>query len=77
MLMSLMSSISSMMKGSGLEEALETVNGPNAVAHMILCLGHCVEAALVNNVGRGIQDKLVPVSDIAETDQVGGALSQL
>ena len=34
-MMSFMGSIGSMMKGSGLEEALETVYGPNAVAHMI------------------------------------------
>ena len=31
----LMGSIGSMMKGSGLEEALEIVYGPNAVTHMI------------------------------------------
>ena len=34
-MMSFMGSIGSMMKGSGLEEALETVHGPNAVIHMI------------------------------------------
>ena len=34
-MMSFMGSIGSMMKGSGLEEALETVYGPNPVAHMI------------------------------------------
>ena len=53
-MMSFMGRIGSMMKSSGLEEALETAYGPNAVTHMIsgkavsraLC-GHClVEAAL-------------------------------
>ena len=34
-MMSFMGSIGSMMKGSGLEEALETVYGPNAVTHMM------------------------------------------
>ncbi len=33
--MNIMGSIGSMMKGSGLEEALETVYGPNAVIHML------------------------------------------
>ena len=54
-MMSFMGSIGSMMKGSGLEEALETVYGPNAVAHMIsgkaisrALRGHfLVEAAIV------------------------------
>lgn len=47
-----------MMKGSGLEEALETVHGPNAVVHMIsgkavsraLRSHFLVEAALVNKL---------------------------
>ena len=43
-MMSFMGSISSMMKGSGLEEALETVYGPNAVAHIIT--GKAVSRAL-------------------------------
>ena len=34
-MMSFMGSIGTMMKGSGLEEALETVYGPNAVAKMM------------------------------------------
>ncbi len=42
-MMSFMGSIGSMMKGSGLEEALETVHGPNAVDHNEkLYQGHCV-----------------------------------
>ena len=57
-MMSFMGSIGSMMKGFGLEEALETVYGPNAVAHMISgkaisrsLRGHfLVEAALVNKL---------------------------
>ncbi len=55
-MMSFIGSIGSMMKGSGLEEALETVHGPNAVDHMIsgkavsrALRGHfLVQAALVN-----------------------------
>ena len=54
-MMSFMGSIGSMMKGSGLEEALETTYGPNAVAQMMsgkaysrALRGHfLVEAALV------------------------------
>jgi hypothetical protein len=34
-MMSFMGSIGSMTKGSGLQEALETVYGPNAVIHMM------------------------------------------
>ena len=34
-MMSFIGSIGSMMKGSGLEEALETVYGANAASHMI------------------------------------------
>ena len=57
-MMSFMGSIGSMMKGSGLEEALETVYGPNAVTHMMsgkavsrALRGHfLVEAALVNKL---------------------------
>ncbi len=49
---------SKMMKGSGLEEALETVHGPNAVIHMLsgkavsrALRGHLlIEAALVNKL---------------------------
>ena len=57
-MMSFMGSIGSMMKGSGLEEALEMVYGPNAVTHMMsgkavsrALRGHfLVEAALVNKL---------------------------
>ena len=57
-MMSFMGSIGSMMKGSGLEDALETVCGANAVVHMIsgkavsrALHGHfLVEAALVNKL---------------------------
>ena len=56
--MSFLGSIGSMMKGSGLEEALEQVYGPNAVAHMMTgkavsraLRGHfLVESALVNKL---------------------------
>lgn len=44
-MMSFVGSIGQMMKGSGLEEALETIYGPNAVNHMMsekLFLEHCV-----------------------------------
>ena len=57
-MMSFMGSIGSMMKSSGLEEALETTCGHNAVTHMIsgkavsrALRGHClVEAALANKL---------------------------
>lgn len=57
-MMSFMGSIGSMMKGSGLEEALETVYGSNAVNHIIsgkavsrALRGHfLIEAALVNKL---------------------------
>lgn len=57
-MMSFVGSIGQMMKGSGLEEALETVYGPNAVNHMMsgkaisrALRGHfLVEAALVNKL---------------------------
>ena len=57
-MMNFMGSIGSMMKSSGLKEALETAYGPNAVTHMIsgkavsrALRGHClVEAALVNKL---------------------------
>ena len=62
-----MGSIGSMMKGSGLEEALETVYGPNAVAHMMTgkafsraLRGHfLVEAALVNKLMAAIVPQTV------------------
>ena len=55
-MMSFMGSIGSMMKGSGLEDILESIYGPNAVSHMMsgkavsrVLRGHfLVEAALVN-----------------------------
>ena len=57
-MMSFMGSIGTMMKGSGLEEALGTVYGPNAVTHMITgkavsraLRGHfLIEAALTNKL---------------------------
>ena len=57
-MMSFMGSIGSMMIGSGLEEALETVYGPNAVTHMMsgkafskaLREHWLVESALVNKL---------------------------
>jgi len=58
MMMSFIGSIGSVMKGSGLEEALETAYGHNSVTHMIsgkaisrALRGHfLVEAALVNKL---------------------------
>jgi len=57
-MMSFIGSIGSMMKGSGLEEALEMVYGANSVSHMIsgkavsraLCGHFLVEAALVSKL---------------------------
>ena len=57
-MMSFIGSIGSVMKGSELEEALETAYGPNAVTHMIsgkaisraLRCHFLVEAALVNKL---------------------------
>ena len=57
-MMSCMGSIGTMMKGSGLEEALGTVYGPNVVTHMITgkavsraLRGHfLIEAALTNKL---------------------------
>ena len=57
-MMSFLGSIGAMMKGSGLEEALETAYGPNAVTQMMsgkavsrALRGHfLVEAALVNKL---------------------------
>ena len=57
-MMSFLGSIGSMMKGSGLEEALENVYGSNAVTHMIsgkaisrALRGHfLIEAALMNKL---------------------------
>ena len=57
-MMSFVGSIGSVMKGSGLEEALETAYGPNAVTQMMsgkaisrVLLGHfLVEGALVNKL---------------------------
>ena len=43
-MMNFLGSIGSMMRGSGLEEALETVYGHNAVTHMIT--GKAVSRAL-------------------------------
>ncbi len=46
-----MGSVGTMMRGSGLEEALGTVYGSNAVSHMIALRGHfLVEAALTNKL---------------------------
>ena len=66
-MMSFLGSIGSMMKGSRLEEALETVYGPYAVAHMMTgkafsraLRGHfLVEAALVNKLMAAIVPQTV------------------
>lgn len=66
-MMSFMGSIGSMMKGSGLEEVLETVYGPNTVTHMIsgkavsrALRGHLlVEAALTNK----LMEAVLPFQD--------------
>jgi len=57
-MMSFLGSIGSMMKGSGLEEALEQVYRPNAVMHMMfgkpvsraLCGHFLVESASINKL---------------------------
>ena len=57
-MMSFMDNIGSMMKGSGLEEALQTVYRPNVVTHMMsgkavsraLRRHFLVQVALVNNL---------------------------
>ena len=71
-----------MMKGSGLEEALEQVYGPNAVAHMItgktvsraLCGHFLVESALINKLMLAItpnksmeSEKMTNTSDDSDT----------
>ncbi len=82
-MMSFMGSIGSMMKGSGIEEALEIVYGPNAVTHMIsgkavsrALRGHfLVEAALVNKLMLAVlpscdqnSDELSELELVGETD---------
>ena len=70
MLMSFMGSIGSMMKGSGLEEAMESVYGVNTVAHMIsgkavfrALRGHfLVQAALVHKLIEAVIPKTCAMS---------------
>ena len=72
-MMSFMGSIGSMMKGSGLEEALETSYGPNTVTQMIsgkaisrALRGHfLVEAALVNK----LMNAVIPQAQNEDDDQ--------
>ena len=81
-MMSFLGSIGSMMKGSGLEEALEQVYGPNAVAHMMTgkavsraLRGHfLVESALLNKLMLAItpnksmeSEKMTNTSDDSDT----------
>ena len=81
-IMSFLGSIGSLMKGSGLEEALEQVYGPNAVAHMMTgkvvsraLRGHfLVESALVNKLMLAItpnksmeSEKMTNTSDDSDT----------
>ena len=81
-MMSFLGNIGSMMKGSGLEEALEQVYGPNAVAHMMTgkavsraLHGHfLVESALVNKLMLAItpnksmeSEKMTNTSDDSDT----------
>ena len=81
--MSFMGRIGSMMKGSGIEEALETVYGPNVVTHMIsgkavsraLRGQFLVEAPLVNKLMLAVlpscnqnSDELSELELVDETD---------
>ena len=81
-MMSFLGSIGSMTKGSGLEEALEQVYGPNAAAHMMTgkavsraLRGHfLVESALVNKLMLAItpnksmeSEKMTNTSDDSDT----------
>ena len=71
-----------MMKGSGLEEALETVYGANAVSHMIsgkavsraLCGHFLVEAALVNKLMSAVlphQQEEIVVENAEDEEGIG------
>ena len=78
--MSFMGSIGSMMKGSGLEEALETVYGPNAVIHMLsgkavsrALRGHfLVEAALVNKLMLAVLPHPEEEADLSLVEEIEG-----
>ncbi len=86
-MMSFVGSIGQMMKGLGLEEALETVYGPNAINHIMMSgkaisralRGHfLVEAALVNKLIAAVlpaelerNDDLIESVDDDENDDTG------
>ena len=80
-LMSFMGSIGKMMKGSGLEEALETTYGPNAVAHMMTgkaysraLRGHfLVEAALVNKLMLTVSPQDAIAGEVEESEATSDA----
>ena len=77
-LMSFMGSIGKMMKGSGLEESLETVYGENAVQHMMTgkavsraLRGHfLVEAALMNKLISNFIKQEFTENNSAESEKV-------
>ena len=76
-LMSFMGSIGKMLKGSGLEESLETVYGENVVQHMMTgkavsraLRGHfLVEAALMNMLISNFIPQELTVDDIIELEE--------
>lgn len=78
-MMSFVGSIGSVMKGSGLEEALETIYGPNSVTHMMsgkaisrALRGHfLVEAALINKLISTLlscEPEILDVEKLTSTD---------
>ena len=69
-----MGSVGTMMRGSGLEEALGTVYGSNAVSHMIALRGHfLVEAALTNK----LLVKVCPDYSISQKERLGQVFESL
>ena len=69
-----MGSVGKMMRGSGLEEALGTVYGSNAVSHMIALRGHfLVEAALTNK----LLVKVCPDYSISQKERLGQVFESL
>ena len=79
-LMSFMGGIGTMMKGSGLEQSLETVYGENAVQHMMsgkavsrVLQGHfLVEAALTNKLVSNFLPQKLKENELAENVEIGG-----
>ena len=79
-LMSFMGNIGTMMKGSALEESLETVYGENAVQHMMsgkavsrALRGHfLVEAALTNKLVSNFLSQKLKENELAENVEIEG-----